>query len=457
MGIWGITKEKGVMKMKVVIIGGDAAGMSAAMQMIRNSEGNKVITLERGEIYSYGQCGLPYVIGGEVDSTDDLIARTPETFREKYGIDARVLHEVTRVDCDHKIVHGVDHSSGEEFEERYDRLLVATGADPIMPPWEGKHLDGIFPLKTIPDAEVIIEDLNKDVQDVVIIGGGYIGLEMAENLISIGKKVRIIDRGAQLAKIFDEEMGELVHEEAKRNGIELSLGDSVEGFEGKDRVECVVTDKGRYPADQVLVAVGVTPNTSFLEDTGIYKSYNDAIQVNGFMETSIMDIYAAGDCATQYHRIKERHDYIPLGTHANKQGQIAGLNIVNEHKSFHGIVGTSILKFFILTLGRTGISSREAEQEGIPYKTVTIKSTHAAGYYSKEGTMDVKLIYHEKNRKLLGGQIIGKEGVDKRIDVLATALYHHMSVDQLIELDLAYAPPYNSVWDPVQQAARKAK
>ncbi len=324
-------------------------------------------------------------------------------------------------------------------------------------PLEGKQLEGIFPLKTIPDAKAIMEDLNNEVQEAVIIGGGYIGLEMAENLVSIGKDVCIIDRGAQLAKIFDEEMAALIHGEAERNGVKLALGESVEGFEGEDRVEYVITDKARYKTDHVLISAGVTPNTSFLEGTGIYKSYNDAIQVNGFMETSIMDIYAAGDCATQYHRIKERHDYIPLGTHANKQGQIAGLNIVNEHTSFRGIVGTSILKFFDLTLGRTGISSREAEQEGIPYKTVSLESTHAAGYYSKAGTMNVKLIYHEKTRALLGGQIIGREGVDKRIDVLATALYHHMSVDSLIELDLAYAPPFNSVWDPIQQAARRAE
>ncbi|MFC7063636.1 FAD-dependent oxidoreductase [Halobacillus seohaensis] len=443
--------------MKFVIIGGDAAGMSAAMQIVRNSEGNEIIALERGEVYSYGQCGLPYAIGGEVESTDDLIARDPETFRDKYGIDARVLHEVTKVNCDQKVVYGINRETGKEFKERYDRLLIATGADPVLPPWEGRNLQGVFSLKTIPDAKAIMNDLTEDVKDTVIIGGGYIGLEMAENLVSLGKNVRIIDRGSQLAKIFDEDMGELIHDEAKRNGVDLSLSESVEGFEGKERIEYVKTDTGRHPADHVLVAAGVTPNTSFLEGTGIYKSYNDAIQVNGFMETSIMDIYAAGDCATQYHRVKERHDYIPLGTHANKQGQIAGLNMVNEHHSFHGIVGTSILKFFDLTLGRTGISSQEAEQDHIPYKVVSIESTHAAGYYSKEGTMTLKLLYHAKTRKLLGGQIIGKEGVDKRVDVLATGIYHNMTIDQLIELDLSYAPPYNSVWDPIQQAARRAK
>ncbi|WP_143414528.1 CoA-disulfide reductase [Halobacillus massiliensis] len=441
--------------MRIVIIGGDAAGMSAAMQIVRNSKGHEVITLERGGVYSYGQCGLPYLIGGEVNSSEDLIARTPDTFREKHGIDARIHQEVTKVDCDQKIVHGYDHEEEKEFEVKYDKLLIATGADPILPPWEGINLEGIFPLKTIPDAEAIMRDLDKSVERVAIVGGGYIGLEMAENLVNLGKKVRLIDRSGELAKIFDPEMSALIHEEADRNGIELSLGESVEGFEGEERVQSVITDKGKYTCDHVLLAVGVTPNTKFLEGTGIYKSYNDAIQVNSFMETSIMDIYAAGDCATQYHRIKERHDYIPLGTHANKQGQIAGLNMVNIHKSFQGITGTSILKFFSLTLGRTGISCREAEQEHIPYRTVSVESTHAAGYYAKN-KITLKLLYNEKSRKLLGGQIIGEEGVDKRTDVLATALYHEMTIDELLDLDLSYAPPYNSVWDPIQQAARKA-
>ncbi|UOQ91742.1 FAD-dependent oxidoreductase [Halobacillus shinanisalinarum] len=443
--------------MKFIIIGGDAAGMSAAMQMVRNSKGNEIVTLERGEIYSYGQCGLPYVFGGEVDSFNDLIARTPETFRDKYGIDARLLHEVTKVDCDHKIVYGIDHGSGEKFEESYDRLLIATGADPVLPPWEGKNLSGIHPLKTIPDAKAIMDDLQEDVHQVSIIGGGYIGLEMAENLAAIGKKVRMIDRGDRLGKIFDEDMSELIHKEAERQGVELVLNESVEGFNGKDRVASVITDEGEYETDLVLAAVGVAPNTSFLNGTGIYTSYNQAIEVNAFMETSIMDIYAAGDCATQFHRVKQRPDYVPLGTHANKQGRVAGLNMIDKRRVFRGIVGTSILKFFELTLARTGLSSREAEEEHFPYQTVSIESTHEAGYYSKDNPMTLKLIYDEQSRQLLGGQIIGRQGVDKRIDVLATAIYHNMTVDELIDLDLSYSPPYNSVWDPIQQAARRAK
>lgn len=350
----------------------------------------------------------------------------------------------------------MNHRSGEEFEQKYDRLLIATGADPILPPWDGRDLKGIFSLKTIPDVKEIMDDLSHDVHNVTIIGGGYIGLEMAESLIQIGKKVRIIDRGNQLAKIFDEDMGELIHDEAEKQGVELNFGESVEEFKGDRRVEKVVTDKGEYDTDFVLVAAGVTPNTAFLEGTGISKGIKDAIEVNAFMETSIMHIYAAGDCATQFHRIKQRSDFVPLGTHANKQGRVAGLNMIGQRKIFQGIVGTSILKFFDLTLARTGISEKEAKQERLPFKKVTIESTHAAGYYSKEDPMTLKLLYHQDSRKLLGGQIIGRLGTDKRLDVLATALYHEMTVDELADLDLGYAPPYNSVWDPIQQAARRA-
>ena len=441
--------------MKIVIIGGDAAGMSAAMQVVRNSEGHEVTVFEKGEVTSYGQCGLPYVISGDVESTDDLIARRPETFREKYGIDVRINHEVTKVDCEQKVVYGKNSESS--FEQPYDRLLIATGASPVLPPWEGRELDGIYTLKTIPDVKEIMDGLKEGVEHVTIIGGGYIGLEVAESLIAIGKKVRIIDRGGRLAKIFDEDMSEKIHEEATKHGIELCLNESVEQFYGTSKVETVVTDKAEHATDLVLAAVGVSPNTFFLNGTGISKGVADAIQVNAFMETSILDIYAAGDCATQYHRIKKRADFIPLGTHANKQGRVAGLNIVNKRKVFNGIVGTSIIKFFDLTLARTGLSEKEAANEYIPYKTITIDSTHSAGYYSKDDPMTLKLIYHEQTEQLLGAQIIGHAGVDKRIDVLATALYHEMDMEQLEDLDLAYSPPYNSVWDPIQQAARRVK
>lgn len=443
--------------MKILIIGGDAAGMSAAMQMVRNSSGHEITVLEKGGLYSYGQCGLPYVISGKIESTDQLIARTQSTFKEKYSIDARVFHEVQKVDTNNKMVSGINHSIGETFSLPYDRLLIATGVSSVIPKWEGMTLPGIFSLKTIPDAKAIIDYLKKDIKNVTVIGGGYIGLEMAESFAELGKKVTIIERNEQLAKTFDTDMAELIHEEAVKQNIVLKMGESVEAFGGSDKVESVKTDKGEYETDLVLVAVGVKPNISFLEGTGIKISVNGAIQVNAYMETSIEDIYAAGDCATQYHRVKEKDDHVPLGTHANKQGQIAGLNMVDVHKTFKGIVGTSIIKFFDLTLGRTGLSEKEANMLNIPYGSVTITATDIAGYYPDDKKMKLKLVYHKETHKVLGGQIIGENGVDKRIDVLATAIFHSMTTDELLDLDLAYAPPYNGVWDPIQQAARRVK
>ncbi|USK61796.1 CoA-disulfide reductase [Peribacillus asahii] len=443
--------------MKIIIIGGDAAGMSAAMQIVRNSSDHQITVLEMGEVYSYGQCGLPYVISNKIDSTDKLIARTQTEFKEKYGIDARILHEVRQVDTKNKQVYGINHANEEKFYLSYDRLLIATGVSPVIPEWEGAHLSGIFTLKTIPDAKRIIESLERDVKNVTVIGGGYIGLEMAESFAELGKKVTIIERNEQLAKIFDEEMAELIHEEAKKQNIDLRMSESVEAFLGEDKVEFIKTDKGEIETDLVLVAVGVRPNTSFLDKTGIITSVNGAIQVNAYMQTNIEDVYAAGDCATQYHRIKEKDDHIPLGTHANKQGQIAGLNIINIPKTFKGVLGTSIIKFFSLTLGKTGLSEREATLLNNPYQTVTIKTSDIAGYYPNVKKMTLKLLVHNKSHKILGGQIIGEKGIDKRIDVLATALFHSMTAEQLLDLDLAYSPPYNGVWDPLQQAARRIK
>jgi NADPH-dependent 2,4-dienoyl-CoA reductase/sulfur reductase-like enzyme len=445
------------MKMKILIIGGDAAGMSAAMQMVRNSSGHEITVLEKGGVYSYGQCGLPYVISGKIESTDELIARTPSTFKEKYGIDARVFHEAQKVDIENKMVSGINHSNSETFSLPYDRLLIATGVSSVIPEWEGVTLPGIFSLKTIPDAKAIMDYLEKDINNVTVIGGGYIGLEMAESFAELGKKVTIIERNEQLAKIFDPDMAELIHEEAVKQNIVLKMGESVEAFGGSDNVESVKTDKGEYETDLVLVAVGVKPNTSFLEGTGIKTIGNGAIQVNAYMQTSMEDIYAAGDCATQYHRVKEKDDHVPLGTHANKQGQIAGLNMVDVHKTFKGIVGTSIIKFFNLTLGRTGLSEKEAKIMNIPCGSVTITATDIAGYYPDDKKMKLKLVYHKETHKILGGQIIGENGVDKRIDVLATAIFHSMTTEELLDLDLAYAPPYNGVWDPIQQAARRVK
>ncbi|MFJ7669438.1 FAD-dependent oxidoreductase [Lysinibacillus sp. NPDC097195] len=439
--------------MKFVIIGGDAAGMSAAMEIYRNVPGAEITSLERGYIYSYGQCGLPYVVDGRISSTKRLIARDVETFRDKYGIDARVGHEVEHIDVKKQLVMGTQ-ASGETFQIAYDKLLIATGADPIIPVQQGADLAGIHKVKTIPALEDLLADLSSNIEQVTILGGGYIGLEMAETIHACGKKVRLIQRGNQVANILDEELAKHVHDEAKKQGIELLLNTSVEGLEGTSRVERIVTDNGTFDTDLVIVAAGIKPNTQFLNGTDIVLAENGAIIVNRHLETSVKNIYAAGDCATHFHIVKERLDYVPLGTTANKQGRLAGLNMSGKFAPFRGIVGTSILKFFDLTIATTGINERSAKELGFDYEAYKLSARHIAGYYPGAQRMFIKIIVRKRDQQLLGAQIVGPAGVDKRIDVFATALYNKMTLPDLLDLDLAYAPPFNGVWDPLQQVAR---
>ncbi|UCZ53038.1 CoA-disulfide reductase [Bacillus shivajii] len=441
--------------MKVVIIGGDAAGMSAAMQVVRNDEQAEVTVLEKGSYYSYAQCGLPYFIGGLVEDSGDLIARSRDTFREKHGIDARIYHEVTELDPENKVVKGDNLETGEPFEMTYDKCLVATGASPIFPPFDGNDLEGIHVLKTIPDAKKIVEDMNEQVTQVTVIGGGYIGLEVAENFVEKGMSVRLIDLAERVGTVYDKEISEKIEKVAKKQGIELVLNESVESFEGDQRVEEIKTDKGSYQTDMAVVAIGVKPNTSFLKNADVHLHQTGAMIVNSYMETNVKDLYAAGDCATQYHRIKEKNDYIPLGTHANKQGRVAGSNIAGVTKTFQGIVGTSIMKFFELTVAKTGLSEKEAEDLNIPFQSILFEGHTHAGYYPNSEKILFKMMKHKSNGQLLGVQAVGRDGVDKRIDVAATALYHNMTISDLENLDLSYAPPYNGVWDPLQQAARR--
>ncbi len=439
--------------MKFVIIGGDAAGMSAAMEIYRNVPGAEITSLERGFIYSYGQCGLPYVVDGRISSTKRLIARDVETFRDKYGIDARVGHEVERIDVENQLVMGTQFS-GEPFEIAYDKLLIATGADPIMPVKKGAELAGIHKIKTIPGLEDLLADLSPSIEQVTILGGGYIGLEMAETIHACNKKVRLIQRGSQVANILDEELAKHVHDEAKKQGIELLLNTHVEGFEGSSRVERIITNNGVLETDLVIVAAGIKPNTQFLDGTNIALAKNGAIVVNRHLETSVENIYAAGDCATHFHIVKERLDYVPLGTTANKQGRLAGLNMSGKFAPFRGIVGTSIMKFFDLTIATTGINENTAKKLGFDYEAYKLSARHIAGYYPGAQRMYIKIVVQKRDQQLLGAQIVGPAGVDKRIDVFATALYNKMTLPDLLDLDLAYAPPFNGVWDPLQQAAR---
>lgn len=440
--------------MKYVIIGGDAAGMSAAMEIYRNVPGAEITSVERGFIYSYGQCGLPYVVDGRISSTKRLIARDVATFRDKYGIDARVGHEVERIDVEKQLVTGTDLASGEQFEIPYDKLLIATGANSVMPVEKGSDLAGVHMVKTIPMLEDLLADLTENIKHVTVIGGGYIGLEMVETLHASGREVRLIQRSGYLAKFLDKELAQHVRDEAKKQGVEVLLNTSVEAFEGSTRVERVVTDKGAFDTDLVIVAVGIQPNTKFLKDTGIALAKNGGVIVNRHLETSVENIYAAGDCAMHFNIVKERLDYVPLGTTANKHGRVAGLNMAGKFAPFRGIVGTSIMKFFDLTVATTGINEGTAKELGFDFEAYKLSARHIAGYYPGAQRIFIKVVVRKRDQQLLGAQIIGPAGVDKRIDVFATALYNKMTLPDLLDLDLAYAPPFNGVWDPLQQVAR---
>jgi len=445
---------------RYVIIGGDAAGMSAATQIRRLNRTAEIIVFEKGKTISYAQCGLPYFIAGLVPTAKDLVARTPEQFREKYQIDIFVEHEVIKLEATAKQVVVQDLVNKVEKIFSFDYALIATGGEAIIPNWPGVKLNGVFPLKDLEDAKKINNWLSTEqVEKVVIIGGGYIGLEMAEAMHILQKKeITVIDLAPQLANTFDPDMAVLAKEELEKQGIKVFLEEEVVELLGEEgRVKAVKTKNNEYSADLVLVAIGITPNNILAKQAGIELGYKNAIKVNSRMETSIPYIYAAGDCATQFHRIKETDDYIPLGTTANKQGRIAGTNMGGEKQEFQGVVGTAIMKVLNLQMGRTGLSEKEAKAFNIPYETVTIRSKNHAHYYPNGKKLHLKLVYHKENKQLLGAQIVGEEGVDKRIDVLATALYQKMRIDDLENIDLAYAPPFNSVWDPIQQAAKVAE
>lgn len=441
--------------MKYVIVGGDAAGMSAAMEIYRHDKEAKITTLDKGQHYSYGQCGLPYVLDGRVPNAEDVVHKTAAQFNEKYGIDARTGHCVTKVDCIERVVYGYKTDTNEPFEESYDRLLIATGAEPRKALDDADYpLKGIYYFKTIPHTNDVKAKM-ADVEHVTIIGGGYIALELAETFTNAGKKVRMILRGKQVASFLEYSFAEKIHKELKEKGVEVIFNEKLLGYEGEDHVTAVRTEHASYPTDIVVEAVGVEPNTAFLEDSGIYTLKSGAVLVNPHLETSMQYVYAAGDCASHYHNVKSKNDYIPLGTTANKQGRLAGLNMAGIPDEFRGIVGTSILKCFDLQIGKTGLNELEVQKAGYQYETYTHEAGNHADYYPGVESLTLKIIWRKRTQELLGMQIIGKEGVDKRLDVFATALQQRMTLRDLLDLDLSYAPPFNSVWDPIQQLAKR--
>ena len=440
--------------MKVVIVGGVAGGATAAARIRRLDEQAEIVVFERSGFISYANCGLPYYIGGVIEDPEDLTLQTPESFFRRFRIHMKVRHEVTAIHPEKKTVSVKNLETGEVFEESYDKLLLSPGAKPVWPNLPGMDSKKIFTLRTVEDTFRIKEFVDQqNPKSAVMVGGGFIGLELAENLRELGLDVTIVQRPKQLMSPFDADMAAFIHNEVRKHGVKLALGQSVEGFEEKDG-GIDVHLKAHVPihADMVVLAIGVTPESSLAKDAGLALGMKGSILVNDRMETSVPDIYAVGDAVQVKHYVTGEDALIALAGPANKQGRIAADNICGGDSRYLGSQGSSVMKVFDLTAATTGINETNAKKSGLDVDTVILSPMSHASYYPGGKVMTMKVVFEKKTYRLLGTQIVGYDGVDKRIDVLATAIHAGLKATQLKDLDLAYAPPYSSAKDPVNMA-----
>jgi NADPH-dependent 2,4-dienoyl-CoA reductase/sulfur reductase-like enzyme len=446
---------------RLVVIGGNAGGMSAASQARRRRgrDDLEIVVFERGNFTSYSACGIPYWVGDLVGGPAELVARTPEVFRDQYAMDVRLRHEAIAIDLDRREVVARDLAGGDTVAVRYDELVYAPGALPVWPDWAGEPGPaGVFGVQTLDDGAALGDWLDTEPRPrrAVVVGGGYIGVEMAEALIRHGLSVTLLERSAEPMSTVDPDMGALVREAMCGLGIDVRTGVAVTGLtEAGGRVSGLVTDAGPVPADVVVLGLGVRPNSGLAAAAGLPVGRTGGVVIDRRMWAAD-GVWAAGDCVETVHRISGRPVSVPLGTHANKQGRVAGINIGGGYATFPGVVGTAVTKVCDLEVSRTGLLERDAAAAGFGYVTATVKSTSRAGYFPGAQEMTVKLIAERRTGLLLGAQIVGRTEAAKRIDVLAVALWHGATVDEMTGLDLGYAPPYAPVWDPVLVAARKA-
>ena len=440
--------------MKVVIVGGVAGGATAAARIRRLDESAQILVFERSGYVSYANCGLPYYIGGVITDSEELTLQTPESFWERFRVEMKIRHEVTAIHPEQKTVTVRNLETGAVFEESYDKLLLSPGARPTQPDLPGIGLDRLFTLRTVEDTFRIHNFINQQKpRSVVLAGGGFIGLELAENFREQGIEVTIVQRPRQLMSPFDPEMAAFLHAKMRKKGIRLMLGSSVEGFQEKSGTIQVLL-KGEEPvsADMAVLAIGVTPDTPLAREAGLELGIKGSILVNDRMETSAPDIYAVGDAVQVKHFVTGEAALISLAGPANKQGRIAADNICGGDSRFSGSLGSSVIKLFDMTAASTGINERTAKAAGIDCGKVYLSPSSHAGYYPGGRVMTMKVLFEKETFRLLGAQIVGYDGVDKRIDVLAAAIHAGMSALQLKDLDLAYAPPYSSAKDPVNMA-----
>ena len=440
--------------MKVVIVGGVAGGATAAARIRRLDENAEIVVFEKSGFVSYANCGLPYFIGDVITDQEELTLQTPESFRDRFRISVKTNHEVIGVYPDEKTVMVRNNLTGDEWKEDYDKLILSPGARPVRPNLPGIDSERIFTLRTVEDTLRIHDYVStRGVKSVVVAGGGYIGIETAENLRAKGLDVTIVQRPKQLMNTLDYDMAAFVHSKLRRNGVKLRLGSSVAGFmDDNGGIITLLDGEEGIAADMVILAIGVTPDSSLAKQAGLELGVKGSIAVNDRMETSASDIYAVGDAVQVRHFVTGEDAVIALAGPANKQGRIAADNICGGDSHYRGSLGTSIIKIFDMTVAGTGLTEKAAAAAGLSYESVVLSPSSHAGYYPGAKVMTMKVVYEKESLRLLGAQIVGAEGVDKRIDVLATAIHAGIRADKLKDLDLAYAPPFSSAKDPVNMA-----
>lgn len=434
---------------KLVVIGGVAAGMSAASKARRTNPNLNITVYTDEEYISYAGCGLPYFIGGIIPTKDKLIARTIEEFAER-NIVVNNLSKVESIDPKNRRISVTDQRNKTTYGDSYDKLIIATGARVFVPPLDGIGLKGIFKLRRVEDSLEIKKYIKeKGPRRIVIIGGGYIGLEMVEIFKDKGCQVTLIERAPHIIPNMDADMAEILEKYLEGKEVDVRTGETVQAFTGDGSVRSVITDKGSVNADLVLLSIGVVPNSEIAQACGIATGPKNAILLDEKMHTNIEGILAAGDCATAHHIVSGEDVYIPLGTTANKQGKIAGENAAGGDASFNGVLGTGIARIMEMEVSRTGLSERECKLLGIEYEARKVKSRTAAHYCPTSGRIHIKLIAEKNTACLLGAQIVGFSGAAARIDLLAVAITNRSTIQDLVDMDLAYSPPFSPVWDPV--------
>ena len=445
---------------RIVVIGGVAAGMTAASRARRLNSNTEILVFEKSGNVSYGSCGLPYFVSDVIKSHENLVVYDSKFFKEKRNIDVFLRHEVVAIQPENLTILVKNLNTNEEKKYQYDKLLISTGARALAPPIKGIDLGGVFTVRILEVGVAIKNYIRKNSpKKALIVGAGYIGLEMSESIIASGLKVTIVERMPNILGTMDDEINEIVEKELNAKGVILLKSTSVTEFIGEgEQVKKAILDNGEtLDVDIVIIGTGIKPNSELAKEAGIELGQTRAIKVNERMETNIPNIFSAGDCVEAYHQVLEKPVYIPLGTTANKQGKVAGENIAGGNAAFNGIIGTALFKCFELEIARTGITEKEAKSEGLDYISNMIDQGSRAGYYPGGSKIRIKLIANKSTGRILGAEMVGKEGVSKRIDVFAAVIAAKMTVDDFSNLDLSYAPPFAPVWDPNLIAANELK